>query len=432
MKYKTNNKYIIFYSFFLLFLIFLIFNNCSQLDNDSSTSTVTIPLIGNNNPNNSFAGAPANTDIDSFTLTVTGSGMGAITETYPAGTTSIEIEVPSGNNREFSLTVDMDPDSSSAVLSWLGTATADLAANETAVLSLNMAINETKIIMPHYLITRRLIMMNSMNGDYWKIFDGSSIGYGSSLYPNDIDFDNQGRIYIANGYPGSMWGRAIRIDDFDGNNFIEFSDRTIPIVAVAVDRINNNLYYASSSSLWKTAIDGTGDGSPALNITGTSTINSFLGMSIDSTTGMLYIAGTIVGGAPTIFKYNTITETVIDQDTTNLNDAWDTLVKDGFVYIANMNGSNNYKILQLDTDLNLINNYGLDEGDDGISDTSQGAFYGPRRFVAVLNRKITVIDDHDIQNLDKVISMDDIDGNGWETYPASGDGQSLFSFFYVC
>jgi hypothetical protein len=122
----------------------------------------------------------------------------------------------------------------------------------------------------------------------------------------------------------------------------------------------------------------------------------------------------------------------LGEHSANLNNPWDVLFKSPYVYVANENGASNYKIIRLNKDLTSPVGYGQDAGDTGTPDTTPGQFYGPRRFVAILNRKITIIDDHNNQNLDKLVSMDDITGAGWGTLPASGDGQSLFSFYYLC
>ena len=44
-------------------------------------------------------------------------------------------------------------------------------------------------------------------------------------------------------------------------------------------------------------------------------------------------------------------------------------------------------------------------------------FYGPTRFVAILNRKITLIDEDDsFATYSKLVSINDMNGTGWETY----------------
>ena len=411
---------------FSLFLLLIVLNNCS-LNNNSDTSTITISLISNSNK--SFAKAPSISDIDSFTLTVTGSGMSTITETYPAATTEIKLDVPSGNNREFNLTVNMNPDSSSAVLSWLGTETTNLTGGATAELTLDMEINETKLIMPDVFMTPyEIIMMNNINGDYTKTLDGSNanIGWGTNFRPYDFDVDSAGRIYIANYAFAAGFRRVVRIDDFNGTNMFPYADQAAGILALTVDRNNNFLYYCTSSTMRRVNLDGTGDISLAIG-----NITTIRGISVDED-GFLYIAGLFLGsGLSTIFKYNPTTQTVTDTFIdTPLNSPWDTMVKDNYVYVANTAGATDARIIRFDLNLDNPVGYGFDTG--SIQNTSEGAFYGPRRFVAILNRKISIIDDHEWNMLDKLVSMDDINGTNWETFPTGADtGQTYFNF-YMC
>jgi len=70
-------------------------------------------------------------------------------------------------------------------------------------------------------------------------------------------------------------------------------------------------------------------------------------------------------------------------------------------------------------------------GTEGGSEPSQGEFYEPRRFVARLNQKLTVIDEADYENYDRLVTFDDsLDNTGWETFSANGD-EGEFLFFYI-
>lgn len=433
-----KNKRFLLMFIFIIMIFAIVLNSCSQADNDAGTSTVIIPLM--ESMNNSITRAPAVTDIDSYTLTITGPGMSAITETYPADTASIEIEVPSGDNREFSLLVNMNPDSSSAVLSWIGEAEADLPAEEVVPVTLDMGINETKIILPDFR-NQRLVIINNINGDNMQTVIGnaawgSGVWAGFGFQPYDVGIDRLGRIYIAN-YGSSMTGRVIRMDDFDATNFTEFTDQTIPILCLAIDNTNNYLYYSTSSTLYRVNLADNTESTRT-----TTGIQSFRGMSVDSN-GTLYIAAQNSFGTPTIFKYYPDTQTIDPTTYTNGNFQvpWDTLVKEdengNYLYVANCRNVASpvdLAIVRLNLDFTSPVEYGINES--LASNTNKGVFYSPRRFVAVLNRKITIIDDNEYEsaptNFDKLISMDNIAGDNWETYPVSGGGQGLFRFYSTC
>ena len=64
----------------------------------------------------------------------------------------------------------------------------------------------------------------------------------------------------------------------------------------------------------------------------------------------------------------------------------------------------------------------------GGTDASQ-KFLGPERFVAILNKPITVIDEDSSVGGDKLVSFNDMSGAGWKTYGSAGIGQDQFNFF---
>jgi len=56
-------------------------------------------------------------------------------------------------------------------------------------------------------------------------------------------------------------------------------------------------------------------------------------------------------------------------------------------------------------------------------------FIGPTLFIALTNRKLFVLDDSAfVDPDDRVVSIDDIDGSGWETTETPG----TFRFYYMC
>jgi hypothetical protein len=108
------------------------------------------------------------------------------------------------------------------------------------------------------------------------------------------------------------------------------------------------------------------------------------------------------------------------------------MVKGGYLYIANRTSSGvNNQIIQLNTDLTSPVGFGQNVD---VLNTTLGNFYGPRRFLAILNRKFTIIDDEDsgIANRDKLVSMDDISGTNWQTYGTQGSGPGQFNFYNFC
>jgi hypothetical protein len=300
----------------------------------------------------------------------------------------------------------------------------------------------------------RVVQIDDMSGTGWTALNGSDLGgewtavpLGPSHFrPWDVDVDPDGRIYIANNYGGSGIGanRVVRIDDITGANLVLFNDPEddYGIVALAVDWINNYVYYAASdftgpntSPLFRSDMDG--NNAENLDVgTGVDEIMDIRGMAVDMY-GILYIAG-ISGGVERIFRYDTALQSVTHTYADNLNQVGDVLYKPNNLYVANRDGSDPYKILMLDPDsLTLTGNYGsaalnLDTPTPG---TDAGTFYGPFRFTATLNRKLYILDFYDrfgnpdIDDHSRLVSIEDIVGTGWETYGQTGSAVGEFSFF---
>ncbi|MBW8003603.1 MAG: hypothetical protein FVQ80_16590 [Planctomycetes bacterium] len=400
-----------FFTILIMILLVLTFSGCQYSPGEASATVV---------PNLAVTGIPSN--VTAITLTVSGPGMNTIVVNYSSPPSSINVEVPAGADRQFELIAYVSDQS--AALSFIGTATADLAPGVPKKITLNMGLHETKLVIPDYT-GNKLIQIDDISGTGWKIMDNTTIGWPLLAYfaPYDVDFDSQGRIYIANNYNlAAGYRRVVRIDSVNGDNLLLFPDKGTSIVALSVDRINDYVYYSAGTQLWRTNLDGAGEIS--FTLTGIGTIR---GMAIDEN-GMLYIAGTDLTPNPRIFQYNPTTQNVTATYPTNLITPWDILVKQDYLYIANPGGASDLNIIRLNKDLASPIGYG-----SYGTDTSKGTFYGARRFVAILNKKITIIDDDDPGAYrDKLISMDDINGTNWTTLPTTGDGQTLFKFYYEC
>lgn len=379
--------------------------NLGFAHNEASNRTV-IDRILNLFATRAYAQPPAN--INKITVRVEGPDMPTMDFEFDPGIPTLTLFVPSGSSRKFTVLANTP----SATLG--GTAESDLSPGENVSISITMGLYATKLVIP-----------DSFNNRILQIDDieDSTFISNSVNQPYDIDFDSRGRIYVAKTNPPGVE----RIDDITDTNFIQIVG-DFSIESLAIDRTNNILYYASSSELYSSNLDGTNAVNLNMNTDG---IQSILGMSVDGN-GILYIAGTeISGGFDRIFRYNPQDAlgsrvTAVYDNTTILSTPWDTQVKPPYVYVTNLYGADGERILQLNMDLLLVDSYG---NEATTVNTSQGMFYGPRKFLKVLNEKIIIIDDRASSPLDKLVSMDDIDGNGWATLPTSGDGQSLFLFY---
>jgi hypothetical protein len=379
---------------------------------DEASNRSVIDRILNFFATRAYADPPV--PIESITVRVTGPGMPTMDFIFAPDITTAIVVVPAGSSRKFTVTAIVAPGDPSAALAFRGIATADLAVGETVNLSVSMIVSETKIVIPDYY-NNRIVQIDNMDGDNW--IENSVVSS-----PYDIDFDARGRIYIATeSEPGVQ-----RIDNINDNT-TEGIPIMSSILSLAINRHSGIIYYADSFTLYRNSIDGTNEIQLVLdNPSNIESIDQIIGMDIDEN-GILYIAGTATTEDEMIFKYDPALELVTDIYRDNLNTPWDVIVKSPYVYVANYeyNMTVNNKVLRLTMGLQPA---GELRGDPGSADT----FYGPHRFVAILNRKIYITDEgHDPSspyNRDRLVSIDNISGANWKTYGSYGTGQDQFDF----
>lgn len=370
------------------------------------------------------------TDITSVELIVSGPGMNTIGVVYDGLPSSIDINVPSGSDRTFELIVYVDTPIIAAT-SYKGKATVDLSQGN-AEITLSMGLGSTRLIVPDSF-NNRLLQFDDISDSTAEILLAASLPV-TTLNPYDVDFDNEGRIYIANSVFGADGG-FIRVENIIGTNPFLFGTGHNNIDTLTVDRYRSLIYYSDGSNIYRSNLDGNFEG--ALTITnGVESILTIEGMTIAGN-GLIYITGTTtIGSTPTVFQYNPDTQKVTAYYT--MPNAitifpWDVCIKETSIYVTNPNGADGWKIIQLNYDLTSPIGYGINKTTAfGLYDTSPGHFYNPRRFAAILNKEISIIDDYDSEGADKLVSIDNITGANWKTLPTADKGQGLFEFFYGC
>ena len=353
---------------------------------------------------NNFSGAPPS-DIGSYTLLISGPGMATIENVYSAGTTEIVIEIPAGDDRLIELTANIGAASVSAALSFIGSTIEDLAAGETTDVILNMLLNETKLVIPDNL-NGRIVQIDNMIVPNWYEYDPGDP-------PQDVDFDNQGRIYVC----GSTNGLLARMDNINGDGFTLIPETVPgPIDAISVDRTNDFLYYCDMPLIYRQSINNLGGAEDIFDFSDDNPDANISGITVDED-GLLYIAD---NSTNSIFKYDPSLPAgsrIIDSYFGIINNPYDVLYQDGLIYVANTNGNDNYRIIVLDTDLNLVRNFGTTTD-----------FVGPMRFIRTINGPITFINE-DAASVDQIIQLEDIFGTNWISYGQTGFGVGQFYFF---
>jgi hypothetical protein len=345
------------------------------------------------------------TNVSSIALIVSGPGMETIANQYdPATTPPVILEIPAGLARTFTLL----PSTPSVTLK--GETTVDLVAGETKEVMLSPVAFDSQIIVPDYQ-NRRLVQISDMLGTGWTVKTGSTF----TLSPYDVDFDSQGRIYVADFSTTPLY----YLDDITANPVSVSIGTVTYLYALAIDRPANIIYFSNGSSLYKKDLGNAADLGSSLSITHTGSI---MGLAADQN-GLLYIAdysGSITGGS--LIKYDPVGGKPITSYTPGGDwDPWDVTVQGGFVYTTQKPISGLYRIVQSDLNLKPIG-----ESTGPAADP----FYGPRRFVAILSKRITFIDE--MSGADRLVTINNIDGTGFQTYGSTGLGQDQFQFYSVC
>jgi hypothetical protein len=126
-----------------------------------------------------------------------------------------------------------------------------------------------------------------------------------------------------------------------------------------------------------------------------------------------------------------ITDPIIEADSAPQVDV---LHEGGTLYVTNPTGVDGQKIVLIDAGtMEQVGGFG---SFPGLPTAPQpGELFGPRRFVAVNNRRITVIDEYanpeitgTPENYDRLVQFDP-DQDNWETFGSTGFGTGEFQFF---
>lgn len=365
-------------------------------------------------PRNAMAqSAPAT--FGSISIRVTGSDIGLIEKSFVGGG-AISFNVPSGDLRQFEVIATVAPDDPSAAASFRGTAVANLPAGATVSVPVVMRLNETKIIVPDSYYNR-LVVMNSINSTGAVISQYNCGGDGCSFQPHDVDFDTRGKLYVLD----TLSNDILRFNSLDASidNTVKslgfFTDPSTH--SIAIDRINNYLYFADSiSNLYQVNLNDPLPLTPAVkDITPLNTI-----IGIDTTPdGELYIMGnSSLPGGTRIYKYNPGTtsdsgavegQPYISSD--KLVNPMDIMVRPPYIYVL----ANPDPILRIPINDFTLKYYAT-YGTITYPLTKPGDFYGPKKFLGLRNT-LVIIDDSGNNN--QLIFLDYPLFTGWSTAPSS-------------
>jgi len=434
---------------FIIVTMLLIFS-CGLFQDQSGFANVQIKL-GSSGSERSLldSSPPTGVNITSYTITVTGAGMEPIQETVTADVPFISLLVPAGDDRRFTIEAQLAPNPASHLLSFIGRKTASLKPGSINFLTFKMVAGATKLIIPDYG-SNLLIQTSDIN-----FLDTKTDKFGGgTLAPIDIDISAEGKIFIAR--RTSSNGIAF-VDDISSTSMVSIN--AAYVTAIAIDRVNNILYFSTyddntspaKATLNRCSLQNNPLDPPTLLENSIVVIGesgpekrnfSVVGMDVDPWSGTLYLAAFTLDGegqplAPLIIHYDpSVQITAADNPGRVIRYAihldfrliCDVVVKDDAIFVANDEvdpGEDKPPIIKFNKNLFYAASYGR------ISDTESfaaGNFYGPKRFIAKGNADLTIIDDS--AAYDKIVSLgQSLDDSSWKTYPTRANPAETFVFF---
>jgi len=211
----------------------------------------------------------------SIEVSIKGDNLEDINKSFPVESQA-EIMVPSGKSILFSAETNLTS------VSFKGEKEQDLLNKTEAEIPIQFNLYETKLVIPD-AENNRIVQMDDMTGAGWTTLTWNDLGFSNyyEFAPYDIDFDSQGRIYIANYYNNSEDRGLIRIDDInDTTSDTIISSRT---KALAIDRANGWIYYPDGNQISRCDYDGNNQKQYSMSF------GDIRGMAVDNQ-GMVYIA----------------------------------------------------------------------------------------------------------------------------------------------
>lgn len=369
----------------------------------------------------------------SIQVRVTGSDLTPIEKNFNPGA-AISFSVPAGTVRTFEVTAVVAPGDPSAAASFRGTSVANLPAGATVNVPVAMKLHEAKIIVPDYN-NARLVILDSMAGG-WAERQYDTCGDACYLNPSDIDFDARGRIYVIDRDLNDIF----RFNSTDLDNPLQLNLTALfgydyPITALAIDRARNHLYTASGYMLYRTALDGT---APREQLLAGFTEITGLAVAPD---GKL-----IITGYPgSLYRYDPDYDRGAGQwgqiestATLHINQPMDVIVRNNSIYVANYGGGTDRKILKFPLDFDTFtapDGYGSAPPSDRSFYGGPGYFYGAQHFISGMKDSLIIIDKgyyipvQPLVFVDRLISIQDIEGSGWTSFGSSGASTDQFDFY---
>ena len=364
---------------------------------------------GNAPANISIQGAPST--LGDMDLTISGPGMSDINKTVSRDSDSLVLDVPVGPDREFE------------ALRYLN---GDTTAFYKALSTASVTPGGAQVTLPIALRSKTIV---PEDGEKLHLYDAGSWESRGADDPYDVDFDEFGRIYVANSTDGAVpvgSGSIVRVDTFTGAVTTIY---TGDYISVAVDRDNQWIYMLGSAfednegTVFRMRYDGSGQ--ETVVTSSDLPVQSDFGFQLPATgidvgeDGTLYVSqqdyvSAVDGDTGEVlrsFQYATYGTDASRPNYASADFAADVSVQNGSVYLLLEKTERLGSIVRIDKGLtSILNEYG---SSGNTTPTNAGEFGTPRRLLVTLNQRITVAD----AGVSEVYAVDNLDGDGWTRLP---------------
>ena len=358
--------------------------------------------------------------------------LGAVLGVVPLGTTLTEL-IPVAEVSE-GATIDIEEGATIDFSGGTGiTATVTAANGTTKEYQINITGDKLIVLDANYYLNPgigggRIVQIDDFSAAGWLERNGTTLGVAQTDFkPYDIDFDIYGRIYIAN---NATAGGFLRLDSFTDTT-PEWLFTGEQIASLAVDRVNNLVYFISWTGSG-TFTDNTlkrcdYEGQNLKEYTGhvfDHADPSYAGLTVDDE-GLVYLSRMDGGTTGYIVKIDPSgSGTEVDAVDISPIRPWDITFKDNVLYVSDSDNGNE-KVLSYKKDLVPT---GVEMPITNVPANSDNETW-PTRFIAVLNKKINLIDDgEEADQKNRILAFDDltgIDDTMWSE--VTGD---YFQFFH--
>lgn len=415
---------------------------------------------------------------------------------------NVSVRAPSGRQRTITVRLPVANGAATNVLAFGAKKTLDLYPRQEVALDLFVQPLETQYLVAdpgkHYQAsngTPRILVMNGLPGSLgnWQSITNTSFTPTfpiANYRPVSLDFDKDGRIYFGTDVDYSTTGRIHRAEELKPTNTAiqQLTYVSGRIVALAIDRKKDLLYYLNlypSPALYKVDITNLTN-NPIIVVNDTDTDITFApyplldyansydsrtlvrypvgraGLAVDQE-GMIYLVGGTTGDLLIKFDPNlsmgsrilaqrSISNLALPNVAAHPWTIMDFKVIDDLVYVlaqtavqARGPGNNWGSLLVFRADnLSLIKRTLYNPSGESPRTSDKDKLASPRRFAAVIGKKLMVIEDGGTDGyvfspiffdmFNRLVLIDPADGSYLGALPENGDTGvfSFFSNFYNC